>query len=69
MNRLIRKVINEWVAWRSRAALYRAHPELRHIDTAMKEARRRHSSVAHLQAAKKAVILSALAASNRTVEG
>jgi hypothetical protein len=56
MNRLIRAAIYSWQRWR----LYRALPELRHIDQAREAARRQHRTYKHFDKAREALIISSL---------
>ena len=70
MNRLIRKAINGWIAWRNRKRLHRAIPVLAELDRQQAECRRSHKrGAARIIKARKQAICDALAAGNRTVEG
>ena len=50
---LIHRVITSWLRWRSTRRLYAALPELRHFDEAESDARRKHSPVEPIRAARK----------------
>lgn len=60
MTRLIRRTILAWQNWRSTRAIRRAYPDIRRIDEAIRDARRRHGPVANLLAAKRAFMTDAL---------
>ena len=59
-SRTLKKAI-AWIRSRiERGKLYREYPELRHLDQAEREARRRHAPVEPIRAARKAFMTSAL---------
>lgn len=61
-NRFIRRALAPWFRWRNQRRLYRVMPdEFRHLDKAIREARRQHRPVANLEAARRALMSAVLA--------
>lgn len=60
MNRLIRKSLSAWLAWRSRRALARSVPGWLEADEAEREARARHQKVKPSMKQKQAALHAAM---------
>lgn len=59
-SRLISSAFRSWIRWRTTRRLYAAYPEIRRLDEAREEARRKHQPTKHFDAAKTAFLTSVL---------
>lgn len=57
---LIRRALSGWLRWRTTRKLYRALPELKLIDEARAEAKRKHRPYRHFDKTREALMAEAL---------